>query len=757
MRKENRAKWAGLAIGAIGVLLAIIGIFLTGNAKWLSVFGAIVAFGSGILILWESEQEIRNLAEENESLTSAVGHMDALVRATSHIALARPLGEILDEIYTIGSRLLKNDICAVFEANDELQILYTRGIPPAFSKAMRESYASRTGLFASARYEIVPIENCIQDRRLAPARSVLETERLRSLLFIPLVYERLILGFLFLFYDQPRVFTVEELSLAAAFGSQAAIAIRNGQLRQELDTAVREYRNMFDNASDLIWVINPDLRCTSINRRGEELTGRKTQQWLDHSFTEFVAEVDRALFKEKASATFAGRSQKFELRLTTEQNREIYLSVNTTPLYHEGEVLSAVACGHDLSDERRLIEQLLLAQRMESLGTLARGIAHDFNNILSSILGHAALLRSKLDDANPGLRHVGLIETSAKRAARLTAQLLGFAHRGRYKIESIDLNSLIQETLTLLDRGGDQTIETRLELSENLPPITGDPTQIQQVLMNLVMNARDAMGSSGTLRVKTLRATLNESMALELEMKPGPCVVVGVRDTGPGVKPEDRAHIFEPFYLSKSQGKGSGLGLSLVHGIMKHHGGTVQVASISGHGSTFTLYFPPGRGSLLGDAARLGREPEAAGGGTETILVVDDEETVLEFVSEALRRAGYHVYTSSDGLAGLAAYEEKRGEINAVILDLVMPRMDGKETFFKIREKDPNMPVLVMSGRGTDEDVQALLSAGVDGYLRKPFLLNELLNHVRDAISKRQSEPGRILVMKQTAGAQKTS
>lgn len=734
----------------MGVLVALIGVAVLLAAALLplnfTLSSLIMVFAVAVIavgVTFDHRQlagHIDRLTQENVRVEQTVAQMDSLLRASSQVALARPLGDILEEICSLGGRILGNDRCAIFEAGEDLLSLFHRDVSVGFYHSMKEAYRLRKGLFATARSDLVPVEDCQRDKRLAGARAVIEGEGIRSLLFVPLVYEKLILGFMFLFYEKQRSFSVEDLSLAAAFGSQAAIAIRGGQLRQELDSATRELRNLLDNASDLVWTMSPDGKCTTINRRAEELTGRKTAQWIGKTFVDFVVPDDRGLFIDKITSSFAGRPQRFELRLDNE-GKPVYLSAHTTALYREGEVSSLVVFARDLTEERKLNEQLMQAQRMESLGTLAGGIAHDFNNVLSSILGHATLLRNKLDPAEGTLHHhVELIEKSARRAGHLTSQLLGFARKGRYRVEPIDLNTILLETYSLIERGIEKTIEIKLDLAENLPAVMGDAAQIEQAFMNVVLNARDAMEGTGTIFIKTLTAVLDEQKAHAIGMRAGPCVVVGFRDTGPGVKPEDQARIFEPFYTTKEVGKGTGLGLSMVIGIMRNHGGAVQLASVPGHGATFSLYFVPAPIAIPSPVQAPVLVPSATTG-NETILVVDDEDTVLEVSRETLVNAGYKVLTASDGADGVEVFRKNVSEIDLVILDLVMPRMGGRVAFFKMRELKPLIPVLIVSGYGVEEDVQAVLAAGVDGFLQKPFILSELLEKVREILNTRKATP----------------
>jgi len=273
--------WAGVFTTAFGILVTVAGASLLRRDLLVVLLGAVLMIIGTVASIWEMSQSVERLTLENHSLSSTVSNMDAMVRSAGQITLDRALNDILDEIYQIGGRLLRSESCAIFKARDELGTLYTRGVSMDVVAAVREEYARRGGLFSSARPDLVPIEDSLHDRRLSALRSSLEAEGLRSLLFVPLVYEKLILGFLFLFYETRKGFSLEELSLAETFGSQAAMAIRNGQLRRNFNRAVQEYRTIIDGSSDLVWTVNRDLSCASVNRRAEELTGRKGQEWLD--------------------------------------------------------------------------------------------------------------------------------------------------------------------------------------------------------------------------------------------------------------------------------------------------------------------------------------------------------------------------------------------------------------------------------------------------------------------------------------------
>ncbi len=387
---------------------------------------------------------------------------------------------------------------------------------------------------------------------------------------------------------------------------------------------------------------------------------------------------------------------------------------------------------------RELADHLRQAQKMEAVGMLAGGIAHDFNNILSGILGFSSYLLSKVDESSTVHRDLKLIEQSAVRASELTRQLLAFARRKHFAKEAVSMNTVIGEVLGLIRRSIPKHIAVEDSLEEDLPLILGDPGQLNQVVMNLCLNASDAMRDQeeGRLRVSTEHRSLTPRERIILaEDTDDEFVCVSVSDTGIGMSEELQEHIYEPFYTTKSDAGGTGLGLSIVYGIISNHGGHIIVDSEEGHGADFTMYLP----------VYQGRARDEADGdvevltGNETVLVIDDEPIVRQMVTEVLKGNGYKVIAAESGMEAVHYLDELRGRVDLVLLDMIMPEMDGEATFKALRRIDPDIPILLTSGYVQEDKGERLIKAGALGMVYKPYKSDVLLRRVRHALNGRPS------------------
>jgi PAS domain S-box-containing protein len=386
-----------------------------------------------------------------------------------------------------------------------------------------------------------------------------------------------------------------------------------------------------------------------------------------------------------------------------------------------------------LLDERRLLEQRMQeSQKLESLGVLAGGIAHDFNNLLMVILGSISLLRLDLGGSHPSVSHVAQMEEASQRATDLCRQLLAYAGKGRFVMERTDLNRLIDDTLHLLQVSISKKAALRFQLDRELPAIVADTTQLRQVLMNLVMNASDAIGErSGAISISTGvlhadRAYLDATF-LAPDIPTGEYVFLEVSDTGSGMSAETQARIFEPFFTTKFTGRG--LGLAAVLGIVRGHRGALKVHSELGRGASFKFLLPSVSGVPEPTTIRPPREPVVASGGT--ILVVDDEAAVRDVARLLLESLGFQTLLASDGIEALAVYGKHRAQIVSVLMDLTMPTLDGEETFRELRRIDPGVRVLLMSGYNEQDAIARFVGKGVAGFIQKPFTLADLTQRLR--------------------------
>lgn len=388
-----------------------------------------------------------------------------------------------------------------------------------------------------------------------------------------------------------------------------------------------------------------------------------------------------------------------------------------------------VAVYDDISEQKKLEEQLLHSHKMEAVGSLAGGIAHDINNILMGIQGYASLAIYDLDSSHPHYKNFASIEELVRSGANLTKQLLGFARKGKYEVKPLNINEVVEKTLSMFGRTKKEiTILTEYERA--LSVVEADQGQIEQVLINLYVNAWHAMPGGGTLYLKTERILLDDHTAEIHSVTPGTFIRLTITDTGVGMDSKTRGRIFEPFFTTKEMGHGTGLGLASAYGIIKNHGGFIEVESEKGHGSTFHVYLPISDKDVTRDttsAANILR-------GTETILLVDDEPFILDVGREMLKALGYRVITVNNGKDALNIYTAQRHSIALVILDIIMPDMSGEETFARLKMIDENVKVIVSSGYSKQSQADSLMTQGCRSFLQKPFRINTLSQTIRQIL-----------------------
>jgi two-component system cell cycle sensor histidine kinase/response regulator CckA len=407
---------------------------------------------------------------------------------------------------------------------------------------------------------------------------------------------------------------------------------------------------------------------------------------------------------------------------------------SASPIRAGGKIVGILSTGIDLTEHARLEEQLRQAQKLESVGQLASGIAHDFNNLLTAILGNSNLLVDELRDNFVAEERVRHVIAASERAAALTGQLLAFSRKKVGAPKVVNLNRLVTDIMPMLRRLIRSDIEITFRACPDLGNALVDPNHFEQVLINLVVNARDAMPTGGVISIETDNVNLDETFGMQASgLEPGPHVMLAVSDTGVGMDDATRLRIFEPFFTTKEQGKGTGLGLATCYGIVKQAKGNIWVYSEPGRGTTFKVILPQVDSPVTpDDAARLLR-PAPRGEGT--ILVAEDEEMVRRIVSETLRSAGYTVLEASDGLEALAVADRHGGPLHLLITDSVMPRMNGRQLYDQIRAGRENLRVLFMSGYTADASVRGGgMEPGVS-FISKPFSPRQLLERVQSILS----------------------
>ena len=497
------------------------------------------------------------------------------------------------------------------------------------------------------------------------------------------------------------------------------------QRTRELNKSERMLRSMFDNANDGILIMNFEGRIVDVNKRACEIYGFNREALLDTSIHLLEAEGGRTLWRERLRRILEGESLLFETTHYRKDGSSVILEVSASAVeIEEGVLIQAFI--RDITEKKRIQEQLLHSQKMESVVVMAGGLAHDFNNMLSIILGYTELALADDDLSFETRQKLARVEKSARSAAQLVRKLLRFSRREKKgEPRPFNLNQVVQETLDLVSRNLPANVRVRTELCEEIPIVKGDIGDIEQVIINLVLNAKDAMPNGGEIVIRTEIGEL-PSEILEVErLKEGKYVHMSVSDTGVGIPPEILSRIFEPFFTTKEKGVGTGLGLAMVYGIVKDHWGHITVESDEGKGATFHVYLP-----LVTEVSpsSLDDLSDRRSGG-ENILVVDDDPLALELIKEVLQGRGYNVIATDKPLLGVKLFKSNLKKIDLVITDLAMPFMDGEKLLKTIKDMEPGAKFLVISGFLEEyKDLEA------DGVLRKPFDPIDLLSMVREIL-----------------------
>ncbi|MGA6925273.1 MAG: response regulator [Desulfosarcina sp.] len=527
--------------------------------------------------------------------------------------------------------------------------------------------------------------------------------------------------------------------------NQRALKREKEMINQQLYRSELKYRCMVENSPDIIYTLDEEGKFTFLSEAVEPLLGCRVEDLIGTHYAGIVCEEDRDkaqwFFDERRTKDRASKGIELRLKVIGDaiqkrgDPRHLIVELKSMSIYDEsgrdGEkrYLGTHGVIRDISERQRLQTQLQNAERMESLGTLAGGIAHDFNNLLMGIQGRSSLISMDLKASHPVLEHVKAIDDYIDSAKGLTQQLLGFARGGTYEVTPTDITELILKTANMFGRTKKEiTIETQFQRSNVV--VEADHRQVEQVLLNLYVNAWQAMPEGGTLRLETKDAKLGAKICRPYGVTPGRYVHVSVTDTGIGMDQKTLKRIFDPFFTTKKKGRGTGLGLASAYGIVKNHGGIINAHSEIGYGTTFNLYLPISRKRIVTVSASQAE----ISNGSETVLLVDDEEMIVEIGQALLQKLGYHVIAAKNGEEALAMMRLRKADIDLVILDMIMPGLDGGKTFDCIREICPTMPVVLSSGYNVSGQAEKILQRGCNGFIQKPFSLSELSQQLRKVL-----------------------
>lgn len=506
----------------------------------------------------------------------------------------------------------------------------------------------------------------------------------------------------------------------------AEIALRESEAR---------YRRIVETTEQGVWTIDANDRTTFVNAKMAHMLGYTPDEMQGMSLLNFVHEEDAPLAQNTIERSRLGLREHQDFRFRRKDGSDLWTIVATNPIYDKNsEYAGALAMVSDITDRKRLEQQLLQAQKMEAVGRLAGGLAHDFNNLLTAILGYSELSLPLLQPGSPLRGNFEQIKKAATKASSLTAQLLAFGRRQVLQPRVLNLNDVVTEMNKILCRLIGEDIDLATCLGSGLERVKVDPSQIEQVILNLAVNSRDAMPDGGRLTIETANVNLDESYAQSHpEVQPGPYVMLAVSDSGCGMDEDTKAQIFEPFFTTKEMGKGSGLGLSTVYGIVNQSGGHIWTYSEPGHGTTFKIYFP----AFTEPCEDHGpvHEGSTASGGSETILLVEDDDAVRGLASEILRTSGYKVLEAPSADDALRICEKHGSRIDLLLSDVVMPKMSGRRLAQLLTQSFPHLKVLYMSGYTENAIVHhGVLELDI-AFLQKPFTPEALTARVRDTLS----------------------
>ena len=513
---------------------------------------------------------------------------------------------------------------------------------------------------------------------------------------------------------------------------RTAVALRESEER---------YRMLFENNPQPMWVYDVEsLSFLAVNGAAVAHYGYTREEFLGMTIADIRPDVERDALKARIAGAGPGLTKAGTWHHRRKDGSVLEVEVSSHAVSF-GAVPARLVMANDVTERRRLEQQLRQAQKMEAVGRLAGGVAHDFNNILGVIMGYGDILSRRLPGGDPLAGKVREIVKAAERAAALTRQLLAFSRQQVLQPRVLDLNVVMGEMDKLLRRLIGENIELKTRQQERLGSVMADPGQMEQVIMNLAVNARDAMPEGGSLLLETRDVDLDAAyVRMHRNAHAGPHVMLAVSDTGEGMDAETMSRIFEPFFTTKPQGKGTGLGLSTVYGIVEQSGGSIEVYSEKGRGTTFKTYLP--RVERPAEPAAP-TAPEPPPTGSETVLLVEDEPALRGMIREALEDAGYRVLEAGTPRQALAIAESHHGNIHLMLTDVVMPGMSGRELAERLKPLRPGVAVIYMSGYTDDAIGQhGLLDAGTH-FLQKPFTFHQLLQKCREALGERvASGPG---------------
>jgi two-component system cell cycle sensor histidine kinase/response regulator CckA len=668
---------------------------------------------------------------------------EALHRAAilERIASGAPIAGTLDEIVVHVEAMLPGAIGSILlleRSLPRLRCSSVRRLPTAYNDAIDGTVIGpNVGSCGSAAFlgEPVYVSDVTKDRRWDAYRELALQHGLRACWSVPIQSRRRprrqrVLGTFAVYFRTAQAIDAESEAILLQAEKLASIALEADAALAEIREEEGRFRMFVDYALDGLFLHDPRTGAiVEVNRTACDALGYTRDELVGMRPHEFDPDLTPEVLSDIIARLDAGEDVTFESRHKRKDGVCVPVEVRCRSVVTGGTPYN-IALVRDISERRRLEDQLLHARRMEAIGRLAGGIAHDFNNLLTIVEVSTEMILTRVPIDSPLRADLLATRDAGARAAALTAQLLAFSRQSIVEPKSLDLNAIVARMATMLDRVIGENIVLSTQLAQGLPHVLADAGQVEQVLMNLVVNARDAMPRGGTLRIETaLLERATEDLGA-LPRKLPPTVALTVRDSGIGMTDEVRARLFEPYFTTKGPGRGSGLGLATVYGIMTQSDGEVRVESAPGRGSSITAVFAASNAPK----AVIPLEPAPAAGGAEVILLVEDEDDVRRLVARALATSGYEVLTARSAEEALAIESARDGAVDLLVTDVIMPKLGGRELVDALRTRRPDVRVLFISGYTDDEIVRQGVSGARDAFLQKPFTPSALARKVREVL-----------------------
>ncbi|MBW7888578.1 MAG: PAS domain S-box protein [Bacteroidetes bacterium] len=597
---------------------------------------------------------------------------------------------------------------------------------------IKNSYGAAFGFFAEKMLADTNFLNWSREIRTnndtADTSGVVFHQQLQSLnitswVSVPLNVGEKFEGLLLVASSVKEFFPQRKVNLISAFSNHISVAINNAHLFQMLRESEQRYADLFEHSPDMYHLVNREGIIVSCNQTESQMLGYLKSDIIGKPLASFYPEDERKQIKDNLSLAFEKLQELrgHEEQLVKKDGTIIDVSVNTSlVLSDSGEPIFMRCVVRDITEQKRLEQKIMQAQKIDSIGNLAGGIAHDFNNILTSIMGAASIMERRITKRNKVFPFVDIITTAATRGKSLTNQLLTFARRTQIEIRPINIHNVLEETLRIFEPSVNPQITVERIFSLQPAIINGNDSQIQQALLNIFINARDAMPEGGKIIIETI-----------VDAKIENTVTIKISDNGHGMPKSIQQQIFVPFFSTKEQGKGTGLGLSVVYGVVQSHNGTVTFSSEINKGTTFILTFPLNKTAPPNNTSG---STNLVTGGNETILVVDDEYHVRFTAQAMLSELGYKVKVAATGAEALKILKSKT-KIHLVILDLMMPEMSGTQVLQKIQKWKRQFKIIISSGYSTEDFETEIFTSAIDGILQKPYKLEELAHKVREILN----------------------